>query len=97
MKLPIIADAKEIAQRYGLAAATIISFTADGRHIAFTGYGVDKNRCKALSEVSRQIDKAIRRGTIEIPPRLKIPLTKGSLGERGDNHADHDNGRAPAR
>jgi len=74
LKRPTIADAKELVQRYGLAGATIISFTPDGRQIAFAGYGADKLRCKALSEVSRSIDKAIRRGTIEIPPRLKIPL-----------------------
>jgi len=83
MKLPAIQDAKDIARRPGLAGATIISFTPDGRHIAFTGYGADKPRCRALTEVSRQIQREINRGTIEIPPRLKMPLKdkKGFLGD----------------
>lgn len=89
MKLPTIDDAKELARRYHLAGAIIISFPPDARHIGFTGYGADKLRCKAIAEVSRQIEREIRRGTIEIPPRLHIPLEKGISG---DEHDPHDNG-----
>lgn len=66
---PTISDAKRLAIQYRRTGVLILSF--GGERYSRSGYGMKREHCRAVKEVSDRIAALIEDGTIEVPDCIR--------------------------